>query len=159
MTMGLPRCGKSTWVTEHMRRTNAVVVNPDAIRLALTGQRFVLEAEPQVWAIARMMVRALFLAGHETVILDSTNTYRARRDEWLAEWKDKVNVVYVLFHTAVETCKTRAINSEQVDLLPVIDRMWEQWEWPLYPETDGLTVVNGDVENSHDLVETLTPNV
>ena len=76
--VGLPRSGKSTWA----KKAGHPIVSPDAIRLALHGQRFISEAEPFVWAIAKAMVRALFLAGHSAVILDATNNTRKRRDEW-----------------------------------------------------------------------------
>lgn len=78
LMVGLPRSGKSTWAMKQ----GAPVVNPDSIRLALHGQPFIGLAEPFVWAIAKVMVRALFLCGHDVVILDATNTTRARRDEW-----------------------------------------------------------------------------
>src|SRR5216683_5886868 len=79
LTVGLPRSGQSTWA----RGTNTPIVCPDEIRLALHGQRFIASAEPLVWAIARIMVSALFGAGHPRVILDATNLTKARRDEWL----------------------------------------------------------------------------
>lgn len=81
--VGLPRSGKSTWAKSQAWP----IVNPDAVRLAIHGQRFITEAEPFVWATVRAMVKALFLAGHNIVILDATNTTRKRRDEWLSnEW-------------------------------------------------------------------------
>ena len=82
MLIGLPRSGKSTWA----RSEGHPVVNPDSIRLALHGQAFSPAAEPLVWAIARYMVHSLFLAGHKYVILDATNTTKARRDVWKGPW-------------------------------------------------------------------------
>ena len=80
MMVGLPRSGKTTRADECY--PGAPKVNPDAIRLALHGQPYVASAEPFVWAIARTMVKALFLAGHDVVVLDACNNTRARRDEW-----------------------------------------------------------------------------
>lgn len=80
VTVGLPRSGKSTWA----KRQTFPVVNPDAIRLALHGQRFYGPAEPFVWATAKLMVRSLFGAAHRKVIVDATNCTRKRRDEWRA---------------------------------------------------------------------------
>jgi len=66
MTVGLPRSGKSTW------------------------------ARKQGHPIAKYMVQSLFLAGHDTVILDATNTTAQRREEWdSTDW----NVEYKLFET------------------------------------------------------------
>ena len=117
LTVGLPRSGKSTWA----RKQGHPIVNPDAIRLALHGQRFVREAEPMVWAIAKYMVRALFGAGHQTVILDATNTNKIVRGSWLSpDWQTVVHIV----PTGADVCKQRALDCGQDDLLPVIDRMF-----------------------------------
>lgn len=84
MTVGLPRSGKSTWAMQQ----GHPVVCPDAIRMALYGQPFIKEAESIVWATAKLMVAALFEAGHDTVILDGTNLTSKYRDEWKDErWK------------------------------------------------------------------------
>lgn len=123
LTVGLPRSGKTTWAREQ----GHPIVNPDSIRLALHGQRFQLEAEPMVWAIARYMVRSLFLAGHDTVILDATNTTVSRRDEWISrEWKTTLHVV----PTCRDECVRRALEQDDLYIVPVIDRMAAQIEWP-----------------------------
>src|SRR5207302_1271835 len=89
-TVGLPRSGKSTW----SQAQSYPIVSCDAIRLALHGQRFLAAAEPWVWTIAKTTVRALFFAGHKTVVLDSTNTTRKRRDEWQSkDWETQFKVI------------------------------------------------------------------
>lgn len=120
-TMGLPRSGKSTWVREQ----NAPIVNPDAIRLAIHGQRFWRPAEKQVWAAADLMVRALFNAGHDTVIMDATNTTRKQRDQWSSdEWE----TVFHHVDTSRAICESRALYDQMPDLLDVIDRMVAEFE-------------------------------
>jgi predicted kinase len=101
MTVGLPRSGKSTWA----KKQNLPIVNPDSTRLALHGQRFTGAAEPMVWAIAHYMVESLFLAGHAIVILDATNTTKARRDEWKSK---KWIRTYCISNTPIEVCIERA---------------------------------------------------
>lgn len=123
MTIGLPRSGKSTWA----RQQAVPIVCPDAIRLALHGQPYIKTAEPLVWATAKLMVASLFEAGHETVILDATNTIARYRDEWL---DDRWECRYVLFGTHKDECIRRAIASDQEYLLPVIHRMAEGFEVP-----------------------------
>lgn len=121
LTVGLPRSGKSTWA----RSTGYPIVSPDAIRLAIHGQPFVDLAEPFVWATAKAMVRALFLAGHTTVILDATNTTRKRRDDWKAvDWVRQ----YQTFNASAAVCKERAVHDHREELIEVIDRMSEQFE-------------------------------
>src|SRR5690606_41614342 len=78
-TVGLPYAGKTSWA---MLQGHPIVC-PDAIRLALHGERYLPAAERMVWVLAHYMVRALFEAGHHTVILDATNTTEERREEGL----------------------------------------------------------------------------
>ena len=113
LTIGLPRSGKSTWAqAQHMP-----IVNPDAVRLALHGYSFVTEAEPMVWTMTMYMVKALFLAGHECVIVDATHTTKKRRDAWQSpEW----NVESILFSTPKDECCKRAEKDGREDLKPVI---------------------------------------
>ena len=114
MTVGLPRSGKSTWA----KQQNTPIVNPDSIRLALHGQRFLPEAEAMVWAIAKYMVKSLFLAGHNTVILDATNITISRRNEWKSkEWIR----CFVEIDTSTEECLERAI--DDIDIQPIIKKM------------------------------------
>lgn len=122
-TVGLPRSGKSTWA----KRQSWPIVNPDSIRLAIHGQRFVGDAEPFVWATAKAMVRSLFLAGHQTVVLDATNTTKKRRVEW---FDDRWATFFKVIPTPKETCLERAAGD--AELVPVIERMASQFE-PLDP--------------------------
>lgn len=123
LTIGLPRSGKSTWA----RSTGHPVVNPDSVRLALYGERYKSEAEPMVWTITRYMITALFIAGNQTIVLDATNTTRARRDEWQGgPWK----LVYKHFATSLDVCLGRAVTDGREDLIPVIERMNRWYESP-----------------------------
>jgi len=128
VTVGLPRSGKSTWCKKTRHQLRCPIVCPDAVRLAVTGQRFVREAEPTVWMIVQYMIRALFEAGHPCVILDATNTTQARRKLWLDEarlgnYNGDTAVHFVVFETDAEECKRRAIADGMEDLVPIIDAM------------------------------------
>ena len=119
--MGFPRSGKSTWVKDQ----NVPIVSPDAIRLAIHGQRFWAPAEKQVWATANLMVRALFNAGHDTVIMDATNITRKQRDQWdSTEWE----TVFHHVDTNQTICESRALHDQMPDLIDVIRRMSEEFE-------------------------------
>ena len=121
MTVGLPRSGKSTWANKQ----NVPIVNPDSIRLALHGHRFLPEAEQMVWAMAKYMVKALFLAGHDIVILDSTNTTKLRRDDWKSkEWVRE----FIEINTSKEECLERAIGDK--DIQPIIIGMSNEYQKP-----------------------------
>jgi predicted kinase len=126
--VGLPRAGKSTAALD---RETAAIVSPDAIRLALHGQRFQAEAEPFVWAIARTMVRSLFLAGHCEVVVDATNVTQRRRDEWVREAAAlQAEYVPVIVETAPAECIRRARAEGDMEIIPVIERMEREWDLP-----------------------------
>ena len=123
LTVGLPRCGKSTWAAAQ----GLPVVNPDAIRVELHGMAHDSAAESMVWHIARHRVEQLFTAGHPVVILDATNLTRSRRDEWLSSaWE----CVYKCFPTPLEECLRRAASSPNRLLPAVIAAMASRIEWP-----------------------------
>lgn len=116
-TVGLPRSGKSTWA----RAQGYPVVNPDAIRRALTGQDFYGPAEPMVWATAGLAVNALFAAGHKVVIADATNVTGERRRAWPTGARRAV--CFKEFDTSIDTCRARAADTNRLDLVSVIERM------------------------------------
>lgn len=121
---GLPRSGKSTIVRLLSAQHCAPVVNEDNIRLALHGLPYVRLAEPMVHAIAKIMIRALFMAGHPIVIFDETNWSREKRD-FIRE-DDYYTTEFYEVNTDAEVCKQRAIATGQPYLLPVIDEMMQR---------------------------------
>lgn len=120
--VGLPRSGKSTWA----RQQGLPIVNPDSIRYAIHGRSFFDLAEPLVWAIAKVMVYALFLAGNSTVILDATNVTEKRRQEWISKnWRTEFKV----FTTPKDECIKRAKEYGDNSLVEVIERMAAEWDF------------------------------
>ena len=124
---GLPRSGKSTWA----KQQGHPIVNPDSIRLAMHGQRFISATEPLVWVTAKYMVRALFLAGHDTVILDACNTTEKRRQEWYAEGHlNDYAVTLKIIDTPVDVCIDRAVAEGDEAIIPIIEKMAADWDLP-----------------------------
>ncbi len=120
-TVGLPYSGKTYWA----KQRGLPIVSPDAIRLALHAQRFEKRAEPMVWSIAEIMVRALFLAGNDRVILDATNNTRKRRERWKSdEWSTE----YFVIGTSKEVCLRRAEEADDPVIPDVIERMAQEHE-------------------------------
>lgn len=117
--VGLPRSGKSTFCNE----LGYPIVCPDAIRLALHGERFIAKSEPYVWAIADTMVNSLFLAGHDIVLLDSCSLSEKRRAPWINR---DYKTLFIHLHTPVAVCKERASGDDVI--LSVIDRMNDSTE-------------------------------
>jgi predicted kinase len=121
MTVGLPRSGKSTWT----KTQGLPIVSLDSIRLALHGDKRNQVMEPFIILTAKVMIRALFYAGHDTVILDSTCLTKSRRKEWKSElWLCK----YIEFFTPKEECIERAVKNGQQDLIEVIERLSNERE-------------------------------
>lgn len=122
---GLPRSGKTTAARKLSRIIGAPIVNRDSIRLAMHGQRYQQLAEPMVKAIAIVMVRALFKAGHDVVIVDETNTRRSTRDFWRnGDWDTEMLSV----PTRPEVCLCRAVLGGDESIQPVIKSMANLWE-------------------------------
>lgn len=139
---GLPRSGKSTWVKEH-KLDGEVVISADDIRLMVYGQRFFAKGEPLVWAVRGLMLEYLMKQG-VNIIIDETNITRERRAAIikLAKTYGYYIVGYHIF-TTPQTCRKRANDTEQYDLLPVIDHMEEVYEFPNRKEEgfDKLTTI------------------
>jgi predicted kinase len=121
--IGLPRSGKST----EARKLGHPIVNPDSIRVSLHGQRFFAPAEPFVWAVAHLMVDALFKAGHSHVILDACNTTHKRLDVWskLCE-ENGVEFQQFFVRTGPTECIRRAMQEGDREIIPVINRMADE---------------------------------
>lgn len=132
LMVGLPRSGKSTIAKYISKKWNAPIVNPDSIRLVLHGQAYYPPAEPMVWAIAKTMVRALFAAGHDSVIIDACNNTKHRRDEWKS-WDDEWKIEIVVVHETMETLLERAGDNQS--LVDTIERMAKQHEHPDHTES------------------------
>jgi predicted kinase len=128
LTVGLPRSGKSTWA----RQQGHPIVSRDAIRLALHGQSYIQERENEVTIIENLMVKALFLAGHDTVIIDACHASRKRRIRWVEALDSgelgpgPFDVECMVFPVGPEECKRRAEADGWPDLAMVIDRMYEE---------------------------------
>lgn len=123
--VGLPRSGKSTIVKNLAKTLRAPVVRKDDIRLALHGLRYESLAEDFVRAIAKVMVRSLFLSGSPVIIADETHYSRAARDHM----RDKAwDTVFYEVETSPDVCKERAVATNQADLIPVIDSMYARFE-------------------------------
>lgn len=99
-------------------------MNPDSFRLAIHGQFFIGSAEPFVWAAVYAAVDALRHVGHD-VVVDGTHMTKKRREVW-----EQRGAEFHLMHTTKEICLERAKASDREDLIPVIERMAKECDWP-----------------------------
>ena len=127
LMVGLPRSGKTTWAKKYCEdNPNIVIVSPDTIRIALHGQRFIPEAEDMVWGIHYTMVRTLLLQGYD-VLIDATNTTGKRRKPYFDKFKG-YNIMTKVMGTSKEECVRRAKSMNDEEILPIIEKMAEQYE-------------------------------
>lgn len=122
VTVGLPKSGKSTWALS----TGFPIVNLSSIRKSLYNQRYIVELEPWIWNLSRLMIQSLFEAGHDTVILDGTATLKKRRDPW--KNLSYCNTVFKEFDIDKEICIKRAQEQQDLDIIPIILEMAETYE-------------------------------
>ena len=96
------------------------MVNRDAIRMSVHGQPYISQAEDVVTLIEDKMVRSLFIAGHDTVIVDATHMSEERINRWRsAAWE----LSFAVFPAGKGECIDRAIASDRRYLIDVIKRM------------------------------------
>jgi tRNA uridine 5-carbamoylmethylation protein Kti12 len=123
--VGLPRSGKSTISRDLSKKLGAPIVSRDCLRLAVHGQRYASAAEPLIKTLDVYMIRALFLAGHNLVIVDETNFSEAAREHLKdPSW----DTLFYPVMTDVEICLERAKLTNQEDLIPIINQMNARWE-------------------------------
>lgn len=122
VTVGLPKAGKTTWALS----TGHPIVNLSAIRKSLYNQRFIIEMEPWIWNLSRLMVKSLFEAGHKTVILDGTAILEKQREPWRN--LDYCKTHFKLFDADMNTCINRAKDQGDIEIIPIIESMGQDFE-------------------------------
>ncbi|MFJ8245576.1 AAA family ATPase [Peribacillus asahii] len=136
---GIPLSGKSTYA-KVLQSQGWVRVSIDDLRLALHGQVYKAEAEPQVWAIAELMVRSLLKSGHK-VIVDTTNRTRERRRRWRRVAKEfGLTLEIYQVDTDYETCKAR---NKVLKRLPqdILKQIHKEYEKPTLNEGTIINVI------------------
>jgi predicted kinase len=121
--VGLPRSGKTTIVKDYYQKLNGyTVVNPDQVRLSLHGQRFVASAEPFVWATVYTMVDALLKCDCDVVLDGCFNTHKRREPFY------KYDPKYHLITTSKEECIKRARDTNDLEIISIIEKMAKEFE-------------------------------
>ena len=160
--IGLPRSGKSTLANQWARyfisfmpngviddtsydSTPRVVVCADDIRYAC-GHRWNGYVEPYINATKLIMIRSL-LRKHD-VLVDGTHTTSKSIMELLTINR---HAIPYFVNTKPDICKQRAKESNQDDLLPVIDRMKIQIDQLTFDNTSIYTAIDNMRKNISDI--------
>lgn len=128
--VGTARSGKSTWSNRWVKQhPGRVILCSDDIRLAL-GHRYNSHIELHVSAIKHTMLEALLSRGHD-VFVDGTHTTITSIKNILAVEPDAILEFFPsleiigggMWPSFVQEYKQRALDTQQPDLLKVIDQM------------------------------------
>lgn len=125
--IGKARSGKSTFVKRWIRepdpegRVKAIFCSDD-IRMAIHGNRYKSLAEPMVFGIKQVVLRAHMLRG-DLLFCDGTHS---TEDSIKRILEVDMNAEPMIFDTPLEVCLQRARDTNQLDLLSVIPRHHRQ---------------------------------
>lgn len=136
---GLPRSGKSTWIKNN--KTNEVIISADDIRYLVYGQRYWQDGESLMWSIRKIILEYMMKQGLD-IIIDETNITKESRKSIikLAKKYNYYIIGNIIEGVQINTCINRAIESNQFNLIPVINRMAEQFQ--LLEKEEGFDELN-----------------
>lgn len=122
IAIGIPGSGKSQYKIDDVK-----VVQSDNIRKSLDDGITSNKSPSVVFSIAHGMIDFYLEMGHN-VYFDATNVKIGDRRKLINKFKNKCELIGVVFDTPVETCKLR--NSKRHRKVPeyVIDRMYSQFK-------------------------------
>lgn len=122
IAIGIPGSGKSQFKIDDVK-----VVQSDSIRKSLDDGITSNKSPSVVFGIAHGMIDFYLEMGHN-VYFDATNVKIGDRRKLINRFKNRCELIGVVFDTPVETCKLR--NSKRRRKVPeyVIDRMYSQFK-------------------------------
>ena len=146
--VGPPRSGKSTWANTNKKETD-VILSADQLRLLVYNKRFWQEREDEVWRIRSVILKMLIQQGKD-IIVDETNLFKKRRKDTIDLAKSagyRVECIVFNDYDSIEELNNRAVNTNQPDLIGVIERMLSMYQEPNYDEGFDSIVFLGKDEN------------
>jgi len=141
--IGLPRCGKSTWLLDH--KTSEVVVSADELRLIIYKERYNALKDRSMWMVRTAMLKALMGQGIDIIIDETSITKSARRSVIKLAKENGYYVVGTFIESNVDECIKRAELTGQLDLIEPIKDMNTKFQIPELKEGfDELNVIPMD---------------
>ena len=134
LMVGVSGSGKSTHAAKLAQTLPSDIVEPDAIRLELTGNASDQSRNREVFQLAHSRAEAKLLAGIN-VVVDATNLDRKTRAEWLAiARRCGAEARAVVVDTPLDVAKNRNNVRERVVPLDVIDKQSTRFVRPTFAE-------------------------
>ena len=130
---GLPRSGKNTWIDDH--KADKVVVEAGQLRYLVYGQRFWDEGEALMWSVHDVVLRMLLQQGNLDIIINECNVTVKRRARFISianEYGYEAICVHV--PTSRQECIDRAQKLDDPRIIPVIQRMFNEFQKPTLEE-------------------------
>jgi predicted kinase len=127
LTIGVPSCGKTTWVKNYLKEHSAtVVISTDKLRIELTGTAECDSRQnPMIYSEARRRARKALEEKHD-VIIDATNV---DVHEWLAYkeiCRDDTIRVAKVFKVTPEEAMKRMQQRERKVPKEIVEKKWQQ---------------------------------
>ena len=130
LMVGVSGSGKSTHAAKLAQTLPADIVEPDAIRLELTGNASDQSRNGEVFRLAHTRTEAKLRSGI-SVVVDATNLDRKTRAEWLAiARRCGAEARAVVVDTPLDVAKNRNNVRERVVPLDVIDKQARRLCYP-----------------------------
>lgn len=133
LLVGLPRCGKSTWIEKN--KGDAIVVSNDWIRENILGTHYSPNANALIWSIADAALRIVLGQGKNAILDGINHKPEVRRFfvDLARQYKAKVKMVCIM--TPIGVCLARNSKTE-VNKLPQEKLRSIIMEWPQPNEYD-----------------------
>ena len=130
LMVGISGSGKSTHAAKLARAYPADIVEPDAIRLELTGDASDQSRNGEVFRLAHSRTEAKLRSGI-SVVVDATNLDRKTRSKWIAIARRCAAEAHaIVVDTPVDVAKNRNNIRERVVPLGVIDKQARRLCYP-----------------------------
>ena len=132
ITIGIPSCGKSTFVAEMLKDTPHVIINRDDMRKILTGREDCFTHERQVTDRCRASyTRALTDPNITHIGITNTHTSPKARKDWLVVGREfGAKFKFVLFPPDIESAmKLQNLRERQVPK-EILSNMAKSWTAP-----------------------------
>jgi predicted kinase len=113
MTIGLPGCGKTTYLHNLLAGRPKTYISGDWVRQEVTGSISDLSQDGRVWQVVKDRFDAALRSGtpeSQTIVLDATHLTATRRKPFLKQlqdWGQVVTLKVMHFTADLETCLAR----------------------------------------------------